>query len=713
MIDQTSPAENKKRFWSRRRLILLVVMTGFLLRLWSAWQLPVDFDEPPYLEAGYQYARFIQAGDINGLIDYSGTSEHPPLVKLLYGLTYLVLGRGVVWDQVLLLSRLVSVLFGSLAVLVVALIDPLAGGFMAVQTLEVKYTSQAYLEALPLFTSVLALYLLVHASSTRNRWLILSAIALGITGAGKYSYFPILLVILYLLIWEKHERAGKIFIYLSLAGVAFFAFNPYLWHDPIQRLVESLSFHAQYAQGSHVQEIGYPWYQPFLWVSRSFGFIWHPEVFFYLGFDGLIFLLAMPGLWLERKHRRWVLVWIITGLLALLFWPTKWPQYTLVVLPAFCLAASTAVKAGYEKLREQELYWDWFHNMFPRPARRYIVVAASLLGLLIVGALASQVVIAINRIGWYGLKSSTSGLPNDAVNDLWALPDGRMLIGTEGGAAIWKAASGKDVLDDWTVYNPGNSPLPNLDVLAVTQDHEEVFWFGTVTGLASYDGQYWSVYRANDFGLDNEQINAIAVDDQNRIWIGTKNGAAMFDGVAWDAFTAEASGLVDNVVFSIAVQSVETKDVVWFGTLSGLSSYDPSSGEWQSFTREEIDLGWGGVSDLLIDSMGRLWVCTEGGGISLWDGNAWTTLRVSNSHLPYSTIETVAELEPGVFWIAASIPNTAGGVLAKFDGTNWYIYRQGFTGYAGGETLTMAKDKTGRYWFGTRMDGIDLFEPRR
>src|SRR4030066_1668498 len=227
MIDQTSPAENKKRFWSRRRLIHLMVMTGFVLRLWSAWQLPVDFDEPPYLEAGYQYAQFIQAGDINGLIDYSGPSEPPPLVKLLYGLTYLVLGRGVVWDQVLLLSRLVSVLFGSLAVLVVALIDPLAGGFMAVQTLEVKYTSQAYLEALPLFTSVLALYLLVHASSTRNRWLILSAIALGITGAGKYSYFPILLVILYLLIWEKHEGAGKFFIYLSLAGVAFFAFNPY------------------------------------------------------------------------------------------------------------------------------------------------------------------------------------------------------------------------------------------------------------------------------------------------------------------------------------------------------------------------------------------------------------------------------------------------------------------------------------------------------
>jgi hypothetical protein len=72
----------------------------------------------------------------------------------------------------------------------------------------------------------------------------------------------------------------------------------------------------------------------------------------------------------------------------------------------------------------------------------------------------------------------------------------------------------------------------------------------------------------------------------------------------------------------------------------------------------------------------------------------------------------VDELEKGVFWIAASIPNSAGGVLVKFDEPNWHIYRQGLTGYTGGETVTISIDPTGRYWFGTRTKGISLYEPR-
>jgi len=699
----------KRHTW----VIVGIVLLGLVLRLWAAWQLPVDFDEPVYMDAGYKYAQLIQAGNINGIIDFSESNEHPPLVKIIYGLTYLALGKGAVWDQALFLSRLVSVIFGTLAVLVLALLDPVAGGFLAVHTLVVKYTSQAYLEALPLFMGLLAIILLRRSSMKWDKWFIFSAIALGITGAGKYSYFPILFVVFYIMIWEKHTRLQDVVLYMVVSAVTFFGSNPYLWHDPIQRLAGSLNFHAQYAQGSHVQEVGYPWYQPLIWISRSNGFIWHPQVFFYGGLDGLIFLLALPGLWLNWKKQRWVIIWVVTSMLSLLLWPTKWPQYTLVVIPAFCLAASTAVKLGYEKIREQELYWEWFHNMFPRPSRKYIIIMSSLLGLLVVGVLVSQVLIAINRLGWSSFSADTSGLPNNAVNDIQELSDGRMLVGTDGGAAIWKAASGDEVADQWTVYNPENTSLPNQRVMAVAQDQRGTFWFGTETGVASYDDINWSVYRAKDLGLESEQINTLVVDGNDQIWIGTLAGGAVFDGIAWEPFTKDTSGLVDNAVFSIVIQPSTGNEVVWFGTLSGVSSFNPTTGEWKSYTRQDIDLGWGGVSHLMFDSAGKLWVSTEGGGITLWDGKNWSSLRVSNSSLPYSTIECVAELEPGVFWIAASIPNTSGGVLARFDSPSWKIFQPGLTGYSGAETVTMAKDDTGRYWFGTRTNGIELYTPKR
>jgi hypothetical protein len=712
-LEQTPVEIKKKTFWTRRKIILVVVLTGLLLRIWAAWQLPVDFDEPIYLENGYQYAQLIQAGDVNGLINYSGTSEHPPLVKIVYSLTILLLGKGVIWEQALFISRMVSVIFGTLAVLVVALMDPLAGGFLAIQTLAVKYTSQAYLEALPLFAGLMAIYLLKFTSPTKRWWFFISAIALGITGAGKYSYFPIFFVILYLLIWEKRERLLNILLYFAITAITFFIFDPYIWSDTFQCLVSSLSFHAQYSQGAHVQEVGYPWYQPIFWVSRSFAFVWHPEVFFYMGMDGIIFLLALPGIWLDWKPRRWVVIWIITSMLALLLWPTKWPQYTLVVIPAFCLAASTAVKVAYEKLREQEMYWEWFHNMFPRPAKRYIIFGGIVLGLLIFGVLATEVLRAVNSIGWAELTTSRSGLPSNSINMLQALPDGRMLIGTEGGGALWKAASGRDVQDDWQVFTPANSLLPDQQVLSVAQDKNGIIWFGTDAGLASYDGQDWQVYRSSDFGLNSEQVNSIAVDESNNIWIGTKGGVARFDGTTWTAFTEENSELIDNAVFSIAYQALPKTEKLWFGTLSGVSSFDIQSGLWENSTRENIDLGVGGVSYMMFDSSGRLWVCTGGGGISILDGDQWTHFKVSNSRLPYSIIESVAELEPGEFWIAASLPNTAGGVLAKYDGTDWKIFRERFSGYPGAETVTIAKDEQGRYWFGTRTDGIIVYDPKK
>jgi len=168
---------SRRPFWTRQRKVWLVVVVGLLLRAWAAWQLPVDFDEPVYLQAGYEYAGLMRAGDWQGVIDYPENSEHPPLVKLIYGGVVLAAGPRASWEAVLLAGRLVSVVFGTLAVALVALVDPLAGGLLAVQTLVVKYTSQAYLEALPLAMALLALFALRRSQKERDAWFWLSAAA--------------------------------------------------------------------------------------------------------------------------------------------------------------------------------------------------------------------------------------------------------------------------------------------------------------------------------------------------------------------------------------------------------------------------------------------------------------------------------------------------------------------------------------------------------
>ncbi len=434
----------KQFFRSRRGVIFIVVLIGFFLRLYAAFQLPLDFDEPVYMQAAFDYASSLREGDLQAVINYSENAEHPPLTKLLYSLTILPLGERIGWSDAFLFGRLVSVFFGTLAVWVLALIDPAAGFLLAIQTYAVKYTSQAYLEALPLFASLAAVFALRYSKAKRDRWFWLSAAALGLTAAGKYSYIPILFVILYIYFFDKKYSWKDLLLYVGVVGVTFLAFDPYLWRDPLQRLGASVLYHTQYAQGQHVLEVGYPWYQPFIWLSRSMPYEWHPEVFFYnplegiFSVDGLIFVFALIGLPKEWRGRRFVVVWVAAGVLALLLWPTKWPQYTLVVIPALCLAASTTLKWVLGYFRHLEDYYGWVSTMIPMPPAAMWIVLILAVGLFGTITTVTGIDIYLARQGWSHVLVDLSPLPSNQIYALATGPGGEVVVGTHSGAAIWQ-----------------------------------------------------------------------------------------------------------------------------------------------------------------------------------------------------------------------------------------------------------------------------------
>jgi ligand-binding sensor domain-containing protein len=250
-------------------------------------------------------------------------------------------------------------------------------------------------------------------------------------------------------------------------------------------------------------------------------------------------------------------------------------------------------------------------------------------------------------------------------------------------------------------------------VLSLLQTPDGALWFGTAAGLARFDGQSWQTFQAADLGLESEQINDLVYDasvSPPQLWSATQSGAAVYDGTSWTAYTSQNSGLIDDAVFALAVQPIAPGRLLWFGTLSGVASYNPQTGAWQAASANQVNPGWGGVADLLVDSNNILWVSTLGGGIDLWDGLQWSYYRPSNSDLPYSMVQDVEEFDAGVFWIATSRPNEAGGLVSRLSGEEWQDYRPIFSGYSGAETMAIARDASGRIWFGTRTDGINIFE---
>jgi hypothetical protein len=400
-------------------LVLFVGLIALGVRLYFAERHVIDEDEPTYLKAAINYANILRAGDYSQLAWHEENYQHPPLAKILDGLVLLTqpplakmhnkyfdtglpiqTAEGRPWGMA---ARYTSVILGTVTSMVIAIFDPLAGLFFATQSLVAISTSVVGLEALPLLTSFLCgiFYLRWCRQNLRADdspkyapvWLALSALTLGMTAASKYTYCIVgVAIILHFIITsirqpKLRKLAPQFMVWAGFSLLAFFAFDPYLWPHPIQRLQKSLLFHVKYSESSNVSGAGFPFWQPLIWLSSpyySFYPIYKNHILF--APDRLIFILAllgMPILWNkddfgsispdlfagENSGKRgffrvnpnrldgsnFYLIWLVAGLVVLLIWPTKWPQYVLIIMAPLCLSASQGAWMVFNWVKQRAL----------------------------------------------------------------------------------------------------------------------------------------------------------------------------------------------------------------------------------------------------------------------------------------------------------------------------------------------------------------------
>jgi hypothetical protein len=360
----------KKTTWA-----FLISFLALFLRLYLAYNGPIEFDEPLYATAAIQYNQAMRQGDWNQILDSTYVIEHPQFYKLVYAVGLLP-GKSILsidpiqagndlqssayWHKLLTL-RMISSFLGAAAVFLISLIHPLAGLFLALNTFAIKYTSVIYLEALPALTSLAAVMaalksLEAYQNNTGSRrrwagWLVLSSLAMGMSTASKYVYGVVgIVIVIAVIIHLWHQKIPAL---LGLAGwgflslAFFFMLDPVLWHSPLGRLAESIQFNLNYSGGQHVREVGYPFWQPIKWLMLSIPQQpTNPLAFFinkgdfFVPADSLIFILALVGLPAFYLRNKPMFIWLVVGLTFLLLWGTKWPQYILLVLAPFCLSAA-------------------------------------------------------------------------------------------------------------------------------------------------------------------------------------------------------------------------------------------------------------------------------------------------------------------------------------------------------------------------------------
>lgn len=365
-----------KSIWLPIRIlaVLLVTSIAWTLRARAVQNLSVDYDEDDYLRAAQQFTQLIRNRDWAGFQETNYRTEHPPLSKILFGVSLLSAPEApLIPDRptsagpdndlprpLLFKARSVGQVLGTLTVLLLALLNPVAGFFLATHTFTIKYVSQVMLEALPALTSLVTVMTYIQSKKQKNPigWLAVSAIFLGFTAASKYLYGLVAIAVLidWYLVSKENGNVRSFLKHMLLWGVlalgAFFLADPYLWPDPLTRLKESVFYHAGYASGaSEVENAGFPFWQPLVWLNSS-AFYWHPGVFM-IDIDILITILGAFGIGRLWKKDRTYVLWLASAAIFLLLWPTKWPQYILVLMAPLSLAAGETVTLGWEKLKEQ------------------------------------------------------------------------------------------------------------------------------------------------------------------------------------------------------------------------------------------------------------------------------------------------------------------------------------------------------------------------
>ncbi len=368
--------------WAFKILAVLgVLVTAIGLRVYAAQTIYIDYDEPVYLTTALQYANYVRNGQYTWLAWSTANLEHPVFYKLVYGAVLLgqeplqqlnkkdfpsggaiqaVDGRP--WGMA---DRYASVAFGSLAVLALALLNPLAGLFLAVDSLAVRYTSGVYLEALPLLTSLLsALAYLAwfdrYRQGARGRtwmWLGLSAFFLGMTAASKYIYAVVGLAIglhfCVAVVLKKARPSGlkSLFLWGGAALLVFFLLDPYLWPHPVNRLLQSLAANQSFSQSENATRYGYAFWQPLVWLSAPYT-TYTPAArpSLPVRVDLFISLLGLVGLPRLFKKQPFYVLWLAVALGTLFLWPTKWPQYVLILLVPYCLCAAEGARWLFDLL---------------------------------------------------------------------------------------------------------------------------------------------------------------------------------------------------------------------------------------------------------------------------------------------------------------------------------------------------------------------------
>lgn len=293
----------------------------------------------------------------------------------------------------------------------------------------------------------------------------------------------------------------------------------------------------------------------------------------------------------------------------------------------------------------------------------------------------------------------------------------------------------------------GNLPLAG--VRSVSYDPNGGLWVGTYGGGAAYrapGANEFVKYNKNSApALETTFVSAIAADDKGGVWLSqnasytdpTNNRGLIYmkDGKAeYFLQTDKPATIPNNYVQEIQINSDGT---VWIGSFGGLTKYQPETGKWTTYDKND---GFPAMSvdTIALDGKGGAWCgfypdgngseadpfaggfahIDAEGNITKYSYTADFDNATGSSMLAQVWIRDIAIDKNGGAWIVAS---GSYANMKNSGGTVWYVSKPGAKAvkYTGDKLFGKALDGAtnaevrmvmaaddGSLWFGTSADGV-------
>nr|WP_162845515.1 two-component regulator propeller domain-containing protein [Labilibaculum antarcticum] len=254
-------------------------------------------------------------------------------------------------------------------------------------------------------------------------------------------------------------------------------------------------------------------------------------------------------------------------------------------------------------------------------------------------------------------------------------------------------------------------------ILSMAEDKDGFVWVGTYqNGLNKFDPKTNQFKKyGSEYGVGN-QIHRIKVLKDGTVCIGSNDGLALFDKNT-DSFVVYRSDGKPLSLNSVVVSDIlEAKDGQLFIATweKDIQNFDRATGQFISIPYNNLEQNaWNYRKRLLEDREGNLWISADKHGLCKYDRKTKKSKFYFKENGLSSEVLTGDLIlnSDGKIWIA-----TDGGGISILDpqkGTFEYVNfdDEDFNSLPSNQVYTLYKDNANRIWVGTYDKGVAYYDP--